>query len=189
MLSNEVIPTTTRLFFNWRKWVFIFKVDLGVRWMIKISLSTFLNIFKRQNRHQGHKIMIVLTKLTNFEIEASGKNTDIKIIYQFGEMKITSFVVPAKYISQGHTIHYASHWRLPSFQSWTEPLQGNEQLLEGLSKQPCAGHNLFLEKFLVWSSKSNRSVFVNLVLPWNHPDNRYLIFLFNSYHCSIVLPW
>ena len=124
-----------------------------------------------------------------FEIEASGKNTDIKIIYQFGEMKITSFVVPAKYISQGHTIHYASHWRLPSFQSWTEPLQGNEQLLEGLSKQPRAGHNLFLEKFLVWSSKSNRSVFVNLVLPWNHPDNRYLIFLFNSYHCSIVLPW
>lgn len=120
MLSNEVIPTTTRLFFNWRKWVFIFKVDLGVRWMIKISLSTFLNIFKRQNRHQGHKIMIVLTKLTNFEIEASGKNTDIKIIYQFGEMKITSFVVPAKYISQGHTIHYSSHWRLPSFQSWTE---------------------------------------------------------------------
>ena len=77
--------------------------------MIKISLSTFLNIFKGQNRHQGHKIMIVLTKLTNFEIEASGKHTDIKIIYQFGEMKITSFVVPAKYISQGHTIHYASH--------------------------------------------------------------------------------
>lgn len=72
MLSNEIIPSTTRLFFNWRKWVFIFKDDLGVRWMIKISLSTFLNIFKRQNRHQGHKIMIVLTKLTYFEIEASG---------------------------------------------------------------------------------------------------------------------
>lgn len=40
--------------------------------MIKISLSTFLNIFKRQNRHQGHKIMIVLTKFIYFEIEASG---------------------------------------------------------------------------------------------------------------------